>query len=146
MRRLFLAATFCMAACSQQAEALDESERVVPPAGADEVAPSPEEPEAPAAEASDPVETCRALVVADRCGPAHHFGYANNMAVRASLFEELGPFKTWKRAADSELVHRIASRRPDLQTAYHRSMRVTHMEFLRGRDRARRLGWGYTGR
>jgi glycosyltransferase involved in cell wall biosynthesis len=84
-------------------------------------------------------ENAKTDYVINRCGPAHHFGYANNMAVRASLFEELGPFKTWKRAADSELVHRIASRRPDLQTAYHRSMRVTHMEFLRARDRLRRL-------
>jgi glycosyltransferase involved in cell wall biosynthesis len=84
-------------------------------------------------------ENAKTDYVINRCGPAHHFGYANNMAVRASLFEELGPFQEWERAADSELVHRLASHRPDLRTAYHRSMRVTHKEFLRARDRLRRL-------
>jgi hypothetical protein len=84
-------------------------------------------------------ENAKADYVINYCAHAHHFGYANNMAVRACLFEEIGPFKEWKRAADSELVHRLASRRPDLRTAYHRSMKVTHLEFLRARDRLRRL-------
>ena len=61
------------------------------------------------------------------------------MGVRASLFEELGLFKEWKRAADTELVHRLALARPDLRLAYRSSMRVTHMEFQRARERARRL-------
>jgi glycosyltransferase involved in cell wall biosynthesis len=39
------------------------------------------------------------------------FAYANNMAVRASVFEEIGLFEEWKRAGDSELVHRLAARR-----------------------------------
>jgi glycosyltransferase involved in cell wall biosynthesis len=84
-------------------------------------------------------ENAKTEYVVDRCPPAHHFAYANNMAVRASIFEELGLFKEWKRAADSEMVHRMASRRPDLRLVYRPSMRVTHMEFLRARDRARRL-------
>ena len=41
--------------------------------------------------------------------------------------------------AGSELVHRLAARRPDLRAAFRRSMKVTHLEFLRARDRARRL-------
>ncbi len=69
----------------------------------------------------------------------HLFAYANNMAVRAAVFEEIGLFEEWKRAGDSELVHRLVSRRPDLRVSYCASMRVTHMEFLRARDRARRL-------
>jgi glycosyltransferase involved in cell wall biosynthesis len=84
-------------------------------------------------------ENAKVEYVIDRCAPAHHFAYANNMAVRASVFEELGLFKEWRRAADSELVHRLASSRPDLRLAYRRSMRVTHMEFLHARGRARRL-------
>jgi glycosyltransferase involved in cell wall biosynthesis len=84
-------------------------------------------------------ENAKTEYVINRCAAAHRFAYANNMAVRASVFEELGPFEGWQRAADSELVHRLASRRPDLRLAYRRSMRVTHMEFLRARDRARRL-------
>ena len=84
-------------------------------------------------------ENAKTEYVLDRCPPAYHFAYANNMAVRASVFDELGPFEEWQRAADSELVHRLAARRPDLRPAYRRSMRVTHLEFLRARDRARRL-------
>ncbi len=84
-------------------------------------------------------ENAKADYVLSHCPPAHHFAYANNMAVRASVFEELGPFREWQRAADSELVHRLAARRPDLRVAYRPSMRVTHLEFLRVRDRLRRL-------
>lgn len=84
-------------------------------------------------------ENAKAEYVLDRCPPAHRFAYANNMAVRASVFAELGPFEEWARAADSELVHRLARHRPELRVAYRPSMEVTHMEFLRARDRARRL-------
>jgi glycosyltransferase involved in cell wall biosynthesis len=84
-------------------------------------------------------ENAKTEYVISRCSVAHHFAYANNMAVRASLFEELGLFKEWKRAADTEWVHRLASARPDLRLAYRSSMRVTHMEFQRARERARRL-------
>ena len=59
--------------------------------------------------------------------------------MRASLFEELGPFKEWKRAADTEMVHRMAARRPDLRLVYDPGMRVTHLEFTSTRDRLRRL-------
>ena len=61
------------------------------------------------------------------------------MAVRTSVFEKLGPFKEWKRAADSELVHRVATARPDLRLAYCPSMRIIHQEFRSARARARRL-------
>jgi glycosyltransferase involved in cell wall biosynthesis len=84
-------------------------------------------------------ENAKAEYVIDRGAAAHRFAYANNMAVRASVFAEIGLFKEWRRAADSELVHRLASRRPDLRMEYRRSMRVTHLEFTRARDRARRL-------
>jgi glycosyltransferase involved in cell wall biosynthesis len=84
-------------------------------------------------------ENAKTEYVIERCGAAHRFAYANNMVVRASIFDEIGLFKEWRRAADSELVHRLASRRPDLRLAYRPSMRVTHMEFRRARDRARRL-------
>lgn len=84
-------------------------------------------------------ENAKTEFVVDRCDAVHHFGYANNMAVRASIFEELGLFKEWKRAADSELVHRVAAARPELRTAYRPSMQVTHLEFVQARQRARRL-------
>jgi glycosyltransferase involved in cell wall biosynthesis len=84
-------------------------------------------------------ENAKTGYVVDHCPPAHRFAYANNMAVRAVVFAELGLFEGWLRAADSELVQRLAARRPDLRLVYRPSMRVTHMEFLTARDRARRL-------
>lgn len=84
-------------------------------------------------------ENAKAEYVIDRRPPAQQFAYANNMAVRASVFEELGLFREWKRAADTELLHRLASHRPDLRVAYRRSMRITHLEFESARMRARRL-------
>ncbi len=84
-------------------------------------------------------ENAKADYVVHHCAPAYRFAYANNMAVRTSVFEELGLFREWQRAADSELVHRLASERPDLRLVYRPSMRVTHLEFLRVRDRVRRL-------
>ncbi len=84
-------------------------------------------------------ENAKADYVVSRCDPAYHFAYCNNMAVRASVFDELGLFLEWRRAADSELVHRMAARRPDLKLAYRRSMRITHLEFVRGPRRIQRL-------
>ena len=84
-------------------------------------------------------ENAKTRYVLERCPPAYHFAYCNNMAVRAEVFDEIGPFETWKRAADSELVHRLAARRPDLRTVFRAGQRITHHEFLRLRDRARRL-------
>jgi len=84
-------------------------------------------------------ENAKAAHVTRRCPPANRFAYCNNMAVRASLFDEIGPFREWRRAADSELVHRMAGERPDLELRYDPTMRITHNEFTRARDRARRL-------
>ncbi len=84
-------------------------------------------------------ENAKTEYVTRRCQPDHHFAICNNMAVRASVFAQLGLFEEWKRAADTELVHRVHARRPDLRLAYLDSMRITHLEFARARDRAERL-------
>lgn len=84
-------------------------------------------------------ENAKADYVIQRCGAAHHFAYANNMAVKASVFEKLGLFKPWRRGADSELVHRLEANRPDLRVEFRPSMRVTHLEFLSTRERLRRM-------
>ncbi|MEL7061441.1 MAG: glycosyltransferase family A protein [Acidobacteriota bacterium] len=70
---------------------------------------------------------------------AYHFAYCNNMAVRASVFEEIGLFEEWRRAGDTELVHRLAARRPDAKVAFRPTMSVVHWEFRSARERARRL-------
>lgn len=84
-------------------------------------------------------ENAKIVVVAGRCPPANRFAYCNNMAVRASIFDEIGPFREWRRAADSELVHRMGIKRPELGLVYDPAVRITHLEFTRARDRARRL-------
>ena len=84
-------------------------------------------------------ENAKTEYVLDRGVAAHYFAYCNNMAVRASVFDQLGPFEEWARAADSELVHRLASQQPELKIAFRPTMRIEHREFLRARDRARRL-------
>lgn len=84
-------------------------------------------------------ENAKAEYVLTRCTPAYHFAYGNNMAVRASVFAEVGPFRLWDRAADTELVHRMTAARPDLRVEFRPDMRITHLEFLRVRDRVRRL-------
>jgi glycosyltransferase involved in cell wall biosynthesis len=84
-------------------------------------------------------ENAKADYVIERCQPENRIAYANNMAVRAALFEELGPFEEWPRAADSEWVHRLARRRPDLRMRFHDGMRITHLEFVRGGRRLERL-------
>ena len=84
-------------------------------------------------------ENAKTDYVTHHCDPGHHFTYCNNMAVQASVFEELGPFQLWQRAGDSELAHRMAARKPDLKLAYRPSMRITHLEFVSFRERAKRL-------
>jgi glycosyltransferase involved in cell wall biosynthesis len=84
-------------------------------------------------------ENAKTDYVISGCPSRNHFAYANNMAVRTSVFDEIGLFEEWERAADSELLHRMAVRRPDLRVSYLESMRVTHLEFIRARDRVARL-------
>jgi glycosyltransferase involved in cell wall biosynthesis len=84
-------------------------------------------------------ENAKTAYVLRCCPAAYRFAYCNNMAVRAAVFEELGPFEEWQRAADSELVHRLAARRPDLEVVFDDAMRIVHLEFERGRARAGRL-------
>lgn len=84
-------------------------------------------------------ENAKTDFVVHRCPPACRFAYANNMAVRAEVFERVGLFKEWKRAGDTELVHRLAREEPSWRFVYEPSVRVIHREFLRARDRARRL-------
>lgn len=84
-------------------------------------------------------ENSKTHYVTHHCPPAYRFAYANNMAVRAELFAEYGLFKEWRRAADTEFVHRLELVRPDLRTMFLPSMKITHMEFSRTRSRLRRL-------
>lgn len=89
-------------------------------------------------------ENAKAAFIAQKGTAGNRIAYCNNMAVRASLFSDLGLFRPWKRAGDSEFAQRVAQQKPDLAFAFDPRMKVTHHEFLRARDRARRLQL-YTG-
>ncbi|KAB2669922.1 MAG: glycosyltransferase family 2 protein [Verrucomicrobia bacterium] len=56
------------------------------------------------------------------------FGHAGNMAVRADVFAELGPFPAMPVVGDSEILHRVSARWPDAPIRYARSARVVHAE------------------
>lgn len=84
-------------------------------------------------------ENAKADYVFNHCSPDYHFAYANNMAVRAEVFAQVGQFVEWPRAADTELIHRLAKRLPDLRVAYNRAMKITHLEFVGARSRVTRL-------
>ena len=84
-------------------------------------------------------ENAKASYVADRGNPRQQFAYGNNMVVRARVFETIGPFREWKRAADSELVHRMAAEAPQWRLVFRPEMRITHLEFTRAKARANRL-------
>lgn len=84
-------------------------------------------------------ENAKTDYVLTRCDRRYHFGYTNNMAVRASIFNDLGPFLEWKRAGDSELIHRVAGEKPELRTVFSHAMRVTHLEFTKSTPRVSRL-------
>ena len=84
-------------------------------------------------------ENAKADYVARKGTPSNRIAYCNNMAVRADLFHRLGPFRDWKRAGDSEFAQRVARERPELAFDFEPAMKVTHYEFLRARDRFRRM-------
>lgn len=84
-------------------------------------------------------ENAKADYVLTHCDRQYHFGYTNNMAVRTSIFEELGPFREWKRAGDTELIHRIAANKPEMRVVFSHAMRVKHLEFTQGMPRVSRL-------
>lgn len=84
-------------------------------------------------------ENAKADQVLRRCASSKHFAYANNMVVRAEVFDRIGPFKEWQRAGDTEFAHRMAAELPELELIYSDRMVVTHREFVRARRRLRRL-------
>jgi glycosyltransferase involved in cell wall biosynthesis len=84
-------------------------------------------------------ENAKADYVACHGAPANRIAYCNNLAVRADLFQRLGPFREWKRAGDSEFAQRVARAHPELAFEFEPAMKVTHHEFLRARDRFRRM-------
>jgi len=61
----------------------------------------------------------------------HVYGYTNNMAVRADVFERLGPFEELPVPGDTEIVHRSLRRLPETRIVYRPDMWVDHLEIAR---------------
>lgn len=84
-------------------------------------------------------ENAKAHWIADHARAQQRIAYCNNMAVRSSLFQSLGPFRNWRRAGDSEFAQRVALRRPEMTLAFDSRLCVVHHEFTRLRQRVLRL-------
>ncbi len=57
-----------------------------------------------------------------------YYGYANNMAVRRELFEELAPFPEMRRGSDTILVRNVVEQYSCNAVRYHPDIRVRHVE------------------
>jgi glycosyltransferase involved in cell wall biosynthesis len=69
---------------------------------------------------------------------ASYFAYTNNMAVRRSIFEELGEFKEIMRGADSLFLRQAAERYGAHIVNYAHEMVVTHLEMVTIEDYLRK--------
>ncbi|MFH1154209.1 MAG: glycosyltransferase [Pseudomonadota bacterium] len=56
------------------------------------------------------------------------YGYTNNMAVSAKVFDQLGPFLEWPVPGDTEIVHRCLKGIPDARVVFLKEMTVLHLE------------------
>jgi GT2 family glycosyltransferase len=56
------------------------------------------------------------------------FGFTNNMAVRAELFNSVGLFSEFKRGADTEFVQRCLSSASQTRLAFLPEMSIRHLE------------------
>jgi glycosyltransferase involved in cell wall biosynthesis len=57
-----------------------------------------------------------------------YYGYANNLAVRRSVFNQAGPFVEWQRGADVIFVHRVVAEYSVDAIRYRSDMCVRHLE------------------
>lgn len=69
----------------------------------------------------------------------HVYGYTNNMAVRADVFERLGPLEELPVPGDTEIVHRCLRDNPETRVAFREDMWIDHLELLNTRILFRKL-------
>ncbi|MDD5671062.1 MAG: glycosyltransferase family 2 protein [Candidatus Omnitrophica bacterium] len=58
----------------------------------------------------------------------YFFGFTNNMAVQREVFDRVGMFREWKRAADTEFVQRCIAHDPAIAISYLPEVQITHLE------------------
>jgi len=66
--------------------------------------------------------------------PECFYGHGGNMAVRAEVFERVGPFRTLPCPGDTELLHRVLTELEDAGIDYPPDLVVTHLEIATLRD------------
>jgi glycosyltransferase involved in cell wall biosynthesis len=73
-------------------------------------------------------ETAKAVYVFSSRNGEIYYGYTNNMAVRRSTFDAVGPFEQWMRGADTIFVCRVAEAFSADAIKYSPPMNIRHLE------------------
>lgn len=60
----------------------------------------------------------------------YYFGYANNMAIRKSVFDKVGKFKTKPVNGDTQIIHQLIMLSPKSKVAYIHSAKIRHLEVI----------------
>lgn len=68
-----------------------------------------------------------------------HYGYTNNMGVRADVFERVGPFAEVPVPGDTEIIHRSFRLIPETRVDYRADMWVDHLEIVNLRILLRKI-------
>ena len=58
----------------------------------------------------------------------YYYGHAGNMAVRAAVFEVIGPFPNMPVVGDTEIIHRLLDHNPQAFISYRAEAQVVHAE------------------
>ena len=61
----------------------------------------------------------------------YYYGHAGNMAVRASVFEQVGLFSGMPVVGDTEIIHNLIQSQPDAAIVYEPRAEVIHTEVTR---------------
>lgn len=69
----------------------------------------------------------------------YYYGHAGNMAVRASVFEAIGPFPNMPVVGDTEIIHRLLDHNSQALIGYRAEARVVHAEVRHFRHCLRKL-------
>ncbi len=69
-----------------------------------------------------------------------YYGYTNNMAIRRSVFDRVGPFVELQRGADTLFVHKVISAYSCEGVHYRPDIRIRHLEVTNSWQWFRKMG------
>ncbi len=58
----------------------------------------------------------------------YYYGHAGNMAIRASVFKQVGLFSGMPTVGDTEIIHKLIQQQPDANIMYESRAEVVHAE------------------